>query len=222
MNQLIDIPYSKLKENKRAYEILLLRDLHDNAYTDIAKELNVSAALVISNYYTVKIRQMRYYINHLAIINGHQNIDDFRKVYHHAHDCYQDPRYVTAYFEKEYGEILSEYRAGEPAIAEQFIQNLPPFKIKWSKNTISRVIEMREVERKSFAEIGKEIKATKSKAEHLYEWYYHQKWLTVCDKVRETYYGGQRSDDFKDHYKEYKTAKKRLENVIKDYPELFE
>ena len=33
-----NIPYSVLKQNGRAYEMMLLRDQHDNTFADIAKE----------------------------------------------------------------------------------------------------------------------------------------------------------------------------------------
>lgn len=221
MGKLIDIPYSKLKENKRAYEIMLLRDLYDNTFTAIAQEYGVSVATITSNYYRVKIRQLRFYINNLAIVNGHESAAEFRELLHKVYDCYQDYRYVTAYFEKEYKDVLSKYRAGEPGLPDSFLATLPPFKEKWSKYIVSRVVKMRE-EKLSFLAIGIKLKMTQEKARDIYEWFYHKQWLAARDKVRETYFDGKDDlDNLRDYYKKYRTAKKRLAAIMSDYPDLF-
>lgn len=47
-------PYSELKENARAYEIMLLRDRYDHSYKGIAKELGVSVGEVVRLYRQIK------------------------------------------------------------------------------------------------------------------------------------------------------------------------
>lgn len=216
MGKRIDIPYSKLKENKRAYEIMLLRDLYDNTFTAIAEEYGVSVATITSNYYRVKVRQLRFYINHLAIVDGHESTAKFRELLYKAHDCYQDYRYVTAYFEKEYKKVLSEYRAGEPGLPESFLAALPPFKEKWSQYIVNRVVKMREEEKFSFVAIGIKLKMTTKSAEHIYRYYYHKKFLALSERIMVK----NRETDLRRKYFDItRNNKKRYEMLCQDYPE---
>ena len=41
-----DIPYSLLKKDGRAYEVMLLRDQYGHTFTDIAKKFNRTATWV--------------------------------------------------------------------------------------------------------------------------------------------------------------------------------
>ena len=50
-----DMPYSELNQDKRAYEIMLLRDQHGNTFTDIAKEFEISPQRAIQIYNKLKI-----------------------------------------------------------------------------------------------------------------------------------------------------------------------
>lgn len=217
MGQFTDIPYRKLKENKRAYEIMQLRDLYDNTFTDIAKEYELSTSRVIQIYNKIKIKQIRLYINHLSILNEHENNSVFRELYYAAYNCYQDHRYVTAYFEKEYKEILLAYRDGELGIPEYFISKMPSFRTKWSNKTIARVIEMRELEKKSYETIGKRLRMTKFKAEDLYQSFYHKKVLDYLSIIqKET---GENVWDY--YFRSYYKPKTRYDMIIRDYPNLF-
>lgn len=65
-----DIPYSILKQDERAYEIMLLRDQYGNTFTDIARECEISVARVVQIYNKIKIKQIRLYINHIAVVFG--------------------------------------------------------------------------------------------------------------------------------------------------------
>ena len=84
MCQLVDLPYGTLMERQRYYEILLLRDSHDNTYADIAREYNVSRNYIDDCYNRIKRKQIRLYLTHLAIINGVDNTDSFKKIYSQA------------------------------------------------------------------------------------------------------------------------------------------
>lgn len=202
MGKLIDIPYSKLKENERDYEIMLLHDQHDNSYTDIAKEFKISISRVAQLYYKTKLKQLRLYARHLAIVHGHNDTSAFQRM--PLYDCYRDYKYISAYWEKEYAEILKEYRAGEPGHSAEFLAELPPSIKEVSDDMIQRVRNLREDENKTFIEIGREMKMTK-------------------EKVRDIYYGGNDDwDNLKNYYNEYRTAKKRFEGITKDYPKLLE
>jgi len=216
MGQLTNIPYSVLKENERAYEVMLLRDLYGNTYTDIAKEYGVRLTRIIQLYHKSKIKQLRLYTRHLAIVYGHENTTAFS--INAIHDCYWDFKYVAAYFEKEYGDILTEYRAGEPGMPEQFIATLPPFIEALSAKTIDRLIQMREVEKKTYPAIGKDLLLTEARAKREYELYYHRKVMAMFDVVKE-----KTGEDVSHYYLDLRYgAKKRYDTILRDYSELID
>ena len=150
-----DIPYRVLKEDGRAYEIMLLRDQYNNTFTDIAAEFELSVTRVTQIYFQMKVRQIRLYIHHVSIALGYNSTSQIRKVFNEAKECYQDYTYACAYLEKKYKDILTGYRDGEPGMPAQFVKGMPPFKPKLNKKMIARVVEMREAEKASFVTIGK-------------------------------------------------------------------
>lgn len=187
-----DVNYSFLKETFPAkYEVMMLRDLYGNTYADIAREEKLSVSRVIQDYHFAKIRQARMYIRHLAIVHEHTNTKFFHDLYTQAEDCYADWQCATAYLEKKYKTILDEYRDGEPGMPVDFLAQLPPFKKRWSKETVQKIITWREAEkkpeRKTYAEIGQLLKMTKFKAESLYEHHYHIIFLSLTEQLKKNY-----------------------------------
>lgn len=212
-----DIPYSLLKQDERAYEMMLLRDQHDNTFTDIAKEYGISVARVTQHYYSLKIKQIRLYIHHIAVVLGHDNTSQIKEIYHKAHECYQDWTYACAYLEKKYHDMLAEYRNGEPGMPEQFIRRMPPFKAKLSEETIARIIEMREAEKSSFVAIAKELRMTQAKARHTYEWFYHSRVLERIKVLQEKEESREeKSTIWEDCFRGYKSSKKRYDMLTKE------
>ena len=155
-----DYPYSVLMKDERAYEIMQLRDQYDNTFTDLAKEYGLSAARVVQLYNRIKLKQVRLYIHHIAVVSGCENTLQMRDVYNAAFECYRDMAYVCAYLEKEYAGILTPYRAGEPGMPKRFLDTIPPFRKTLSKKAIDRVIEMREAEKASYRRIAEELHIT--------------------------------------------------------------
>lgn len=222
-----DRNYSFLKETYPVkYEIMQLRDLYGNTFADIAKEQGISVCRVIQDYHFIKIRQTRLYITHLAIVHGHTNTSHFYELYKQAETCYADWQCATAYLEKKYKHILSEYRAGEFGMPDDFLAQLPPFRKRWSKETVQKIIEWREAEKKSqrktYIEIGRLLKMTKFKAESLYEWHYHEKFLLISKKLEEKYGEKQGRDISHYYYTRWHTAKRRYEMMCAEYPELIQ
>lgn len=215
MEEFTDIPYSILKENKQAYEIMLLRDSYDNNYLDIAKKLEMSTDKIIQIYHRIKIKQLRLYSRHLAIVSGHKDVSEFK--YMTLYYCYRDIKYVSAYWENKYTEILKEYRAGESGHSVEFLKALLPPIMDVTEDMVRQIVNMRENEKKTFIEIGRVMKMTKEKSRSTYEWFYYKKWLAAREKVQEIY----NSDNCSNFYNEYGTAKKRFESIIKNYPEIF-
>lgn len=211
-----DIPYRTLKQDKRAYEIMLLRDQYENTFADIAKEFEMSVAWVVQIYNKLKVQQSRLYINHIAEVLGHENTSQVREVFDAAYKCYKDFSYACAFLEKKYTDILTTYRDGEPGMPPSFIKSMPPFKPKLSKKTIARVIEMREVQKKSFIAIAKELRMTQAKARHTYEAFYHKKVLELIIDLQEKAETDEEKRAIWEYcYRGYKSAKTRYDMLIK-------
>ena len=96
-----DIPYSVLKNDKRSYEIMLLRDRSDSSFTDIAKAFSLSPPRVRQIYRRLKLRQIRLYINRVSLVLEHADISQVTKVYKEADECYQNRSCACAYLEKK-------------------------------------------------------------------------------------------------------------------------
>lgn len=211
-----DIPYNTLMQNKRAYEIMLLRDQFDNTFTEIAKEYEISAQRVKQIYHNIKLKQIQLYINHISLALGHENVTQVKNVYDNAYECYHEWTYACAYLEKKYKGILNEYRNGEPGMPKQFLKSMPPFKSKLSKKIISRVIEMREDEKASYLTIGKELHMTQAKARHTYDGFYHEQVLELIKTLQEKAKCSEEKEDiWKYYFGCFKTSKKRYEALMK-------
>lgn len=180
-----DIPYSELKKDGRAYEIMLLRDQENCTFAEIAAKFTISGPRVMEIYRKVLNRKLHLYINHISAVLGYKSTNLIRKVYHEAYECFQDWKYVCGYFEKEYRDILTAYRAGEPGIPARFIREMPPFRDSWDERTIARVIEMREVCRAPYGAIAKKLNMTPAKAKQTYNIFYHQKGIELVSALQD-------------------------------------
>lgn len=211
-----DIPYSVLMRDKRAYEIMLLRDQYNNSFTDIAKEFEISTVRAAQIYHKQKFRQKNLYINHVSIALGHGSTSQIRKIFDEAYECYQDTAYACAYFEKKYKGILTEYRGGEPGMPAQFIKAMPPFKPQLSKKTIARIVEMREAEKASFVTIAKELRMTRAKAKRTYEMFYHKQVLELIEALESRAESYEEKVIIRDFwFKRYKSSKELYEALTK-------
>lgn len=124
---LCDIPYKNIVDNGRKYDVWVLRDVYDYSFADIAREYGVSVSTIICNYEKILFLKMKYYVNHLSIVYGYENTVHFTGIWRSALDCYFGRNYVVAYFEKEYADILSEYRNGEPECRNGFCGRYPQY-----------------------------------------------------------------------------------------------
>lgn len=180
-----DIPYSTLQEDKIGYQILLLREQQNQSFTAIASQLGVSPARVRQQYTKMKVRQVRLYLRHIAIVLGHENTAQVRNVFSTAMDCYQNYPYTCGYLDKTYGEILESYRAGEPGTPQEMLEKLLPCPVKLGEEEISCIVTMREEEKASFRAIGREFHITPEKARHTYEMVYHHKVLEYVEGLQQ-------------------------------------
>ena len=214
MEQLIAIPYNKLKENAQNYAVMLSRDVHENTFAAIAREFTLPRAKARQTYSKMKLKQLRLYAWHLAIVHGHENTNAF--LINAIYACYWDFGYTAAYFEKEYADILTEYRSGEPGMPARFIAALPPLITTVPAQTLERLIQMREVEKKPYPAMGRELLLSGTRTKREYEIYYHKKTMTLLhlieEKTGETVGG--------DYLKLRCGTKKQYEMLCHDYPEL--
>ena len=209
-----DIPYSTLKENRRSYEIMTLRDQYDNTFADIAKEYNISSLRVRALYNRIKNRQIYLYTRHIAVVLGHSSTSAMREEVNAAYECYQSFSYVCAYLEKQYQQILDEYRAGEPGLPLRLTESLPPLKRKLSKKTVSRIVEMRETEKATFAAIGRQISLTQEKVRHTYNMFYTQQILEyITARQREAKNTDERMAIWRRYFDTHLSPKKLYEMI---------
>lgn len=218
-----DIKYSTLKETYPVkYEIMQLRDLYGNTYADISRNQALSVRRVIQHYHYIKRWQAKLYIRHLAVVYEHINIDFFIRQYREAETCYEDCQYATAYIEKEYKSILEAYRDGEPGMPDDFLAQIPPFKTSWSEETIQKIIEMREIDKKTYIEIGRLLEMTKFKAACLYDWYYHEKFLLIWEQLKMKYGKITGNDIAHFYFEKTRSSKKRYAMICADYPDIIQ
>ena len=211
-----DVSYSVLKEDERAYKIMLLKDQDGYNFSDIAKEFDLSLARVTQIYRRLKIRQIRLYINHTSVALGYDSVSRVEKIYNDAADFYRDYSYECAYLENEYKEILAEYRAGEPGMPEQFVKSMPPFKRELGEKAISRIIEMREKENETFDDIAKKMHITRTKAKYTYDSYYHARVLCLARQLADKTDDSKKKAAIFDYcFKNNFSPKKRYEMLIK-------
>lgn len=209
-----EIPYSKLKEKSLSYEIMLLYD-QGNSFAALGRKFEISRDSAEQRFYTIKHKQIDYYMNHLSIVHGDQQY--FQKLYKTVFDCYKTYPYIAVYLEKTYAEILADYRQGEPGIPRDVLKALPPLKETFSGRIISRIIFMREEEKRTYKEIGQFLKLTPEKSEGLYQHYYHQKFLDLVDRILVT--TDAPSGFSAKYYRQSPKSHLRYALLAKDFPE---
>ena len=96
-----DIPYRELKKDKKAYEIMILRDQYENTFSDIANEYEISTERVKQLYSRIKIKQISLYIKHIVAVFKDKSENEIRKDYYDAIDFYKNYTCVCAYLEKK-------------------------------------------------------------------------------------------------------------------------
>lgn len=207
-----DYPYNILKEDKRAYEIMLLRDQCGSTFTDIAKKYAISVTTVSQSYNKTKIRQIRLYVNHIAVVLGHKDASQISEIFNKGFDCYQGWTYTSGYLEQKYKHILDEYRKGEPGMPVKFIKGIPPFKSRLNKNTIARVVKMREEQKTTYNAIAKKLGITPAKARQVYDSFYHKQVLVMLKELQNQAESHKEEMAMRDYYfQNYRTPKQRYD-----------
>ena len=181
---LTDIPYSELKKDNRAYDIMLLRDQYDNSFSAISEVYEISSERVYRVYCRIKIRQIRLYISHIAFVLGYESTAPILKIYQSAYDFYRDLTFAGAYLEIKFYDILLDYRKGEPGMPRVFLEKLPPFRKEITEEEVEQVVHMRETEHATFKQIAEKLHLTHAKAKRVYELFYHAKVLALVEELQ--------------------------------------
>lgn len=213
------IPYKNIMDNKRKYNIWLLHDVYDNTFADIAERCGISVSTVRGDYEKILFIKMKYYIDYLSFINHCQNTEYYRQICGSAYECYRNIKYVVAFFEKEYTDHLSEYRNGEPGMPKRLLQDLPPLRTKFSARTVSSVIRLREINGMTYEAIGKRLHMTKEKAEKLYNYYYHNLYLQLSEKLMEITGDTDLRRKYRDTF-QVRSGKLKYDCLVNDFSEL--
>ena len=212
-----DVPYHTLKRDERAYEILMLRDRYNNTFAAIAREYGISPMRARQIYVRMKREQSRLYIRHISIVLGHETTKDVTADFRAAYLRYQSLPYACAYLEKKYGDILKDYRAGEPGTPEQVIKRLPLSKREPSRAMIARMVEMRDIEKATFPAIAREMRITPEKAKYLYDSFYHRKVLAHIEALQKTAKTPAEKQAIWDRYfRGTRSPKKRYEMILEE------
>lgn len=220
MSHLQEIPYSTIKETGRKYEIYTLV-VGGYSFREVAQQYGVSSSTIIHHYGTVLLDIMRCYINHLSIVHGYNTSSYFSNLWSDVEQCYCGRQYAIIYFEREYSAILDEYRAGEPGMPATLLKTLPPYRKKFSAQTTSSVVRLRDTNGMTFSAIGKRLRMTCEKAYFLYSHYYHLKFKSLVQKIIDI--TGEKDVEIP-YYKRYRTGcgKSIYNALVKDYPEFVE
>lgn len=213
-----DIPYSILKKNEREYEIMIFSDRHNISWSVIAKEYNISTTSASTIYHRMKLKQINLYLNHIANVLK-KDIAELKALYRDAMKCYYGVNYACAYIEKRFNDILTEYRAGEPGMPAEVIENLPQFKPDLDQETVKSLVAMREQEQLPFTKIAKELCITRSKAMHVYDLFYHQKLSEALKILKDKAEIPEEIAIIKAyHFSTNKSSKKGYEMLIAEHP----
>lgn len=112
---------------EREYFIMIQKERHKKTLKEIAGMIGVTPERVRQLYVHAKSTQKRVYMKKILEVTG-QSVEIFyleRRLW----EKYKDNRYVVAYLEREYGDILSVYRNGEPESSYKIDENGNPIRL---------------------------------------------------------------------------------------------
>ena len=85
---------------------------------------------------------------------------------------------------------------------------------------ISRIIEMREIEKATYNMIAKEMRITPEKAKHTYDSFYHQKVLKHVEALKRKAKGeDEKWAIVRRYFGKYRSSKKTYEMILKENEE---
>lgn len=147
------------------YQITKLRVEQGKTFREIAELYQVSNTRVRQKYRRFLWALLRIYAKYLI-----ENMEDdgFEKHLNDVLNFYDEPLYSIAYLESVYKEILDDCRKGVPPVITvqfpAFREISPDMKRKLERE----IVAAKDMDKKKFSEIGRELELTKEKTESLY------------------------------------------------------
>ena len=168
-----------IEDNSLNYQILEMKLKQGKSYREIANSLNQNVVTIGQGYRTFSRNLFRCYIRHLKSIGLAVDALDII-------DFYEATSKAIAYLEKTYSEPLNAFRGGKPPIFLENVKDLIPYRKltkRQLRNLEKKVIEARDIQNRTFVDIGKELKITQEKAGRIYDHYYRKKVLEAIGRI---------------------------------------
>lgn len=178
-----------IEDNRLKYQILEMKFEKGKSNKEIAASLNKSIGTIIHYYTIFSWNLYRCYYKYLKSIGLEVDTTDIL-------NFYENISYAVAYLEEEYSESLELFRGGKPPNFLGNIKNVPPYR-KLTEGQLldmeKNIVNAREIQGRTYIDIGQELKITREKTRYMYEYYYHRKIKKFLDgleiHVRRKLYG---------------------------------
>ncbi|MCI9598883.1 MAG: hypothetical protein HFE75_16730 [Firmicutes bacterium] len=205
--------YEKFIENNSLdYKILEMKFKQGKSHRDIAIALNKSISTIGEHYRMFSWNLYVCYFRYLTSIGLEVDAMSIR-------DFYESSSHAVAYLEKTYSEELNLFRGGRPPVFLENVKSLPPYRKltnRQSMNLEKKIVQARERQGRTFLDLGKELKITPEKAQHMYRSYYHRKVMEALNRIKAQ--TGKDLSNFIFEYSHY--SYKRWELIVRDYSDL--
>lgn len=198
--------------NKKNYELMKQRERQGMTFREIAEPLGITASSVRQRYQDFKLKQITLYTDYIREVTGERGLEKkTRKLLLFYYDLVQ----VAAYLEREYKELLDDFRGEDPPTVIDF---LPYYEISQERMVELgiQIAKEKDIDKKSFNKIGKGLGLTPSKTMVIYQDYYYAR---VADAIKAI----QPTVDFNLRSYIYETARKpsdRWKLLVRAYGDL--
>lgn len=204
-----------IKKHEKDYEVLKLKEQKGMPYKEIASLYQVSSVQIRTRYQKVKLKQFLLYSDYLTQITQ----SDWAKKKQDICDFYLDHTQIVAYLEYgEYADILTAFRGGEPPTKVDCVIPYRYLDDTLKSQLQTKIVKARDIDKKTFKVIAKELQLTATKTSHLYQSYYNIKVLTAIDRIQPTV--GFNFVDYLDKTARY--PNKRWKIIKRDYNNLIQ
>jgi len=109
---------------ERQYRIMIMREHHNMTFPEIGRAFGFSRESARQLYAKAKLLQKRLYLHRIGEATG-QSDWDMDMLSRRLRKEFGDNCVINAWLEREYKDILDEYRAGEPKSAYEVDENTP-------------------------------------------------------------------------------------------------
>lgn len=147
------------------YQITKLRVEQGKTFREIAELYQVSNTRVRQKYRRFLWALLRIYVKYLI-----ENIGDdgFERHLNDVLNFYDEPLYSIAYLESVYKDILDDCRKGVPPVITVQFPAFREISPDMKRELERQIVAARDMDKKKFSEIGRELGLTKEKTESLY------------------------------------------------------